>query len=118
MAITTSESNKSHAIIHVASTASAAIGAGLAQIPGSDIVPITAIQIGMVISLAAVFAIPMEKSQAKAIVASAVAGQVGKQVARQLVGWIPGWGNAMKAVTAAAFTEAIGWKVAQDFSNQ
>ena len=44
-----------NAAIHTASAAAAAVGGGLAQIPGSDSVPIVTIQTIMVVSLAKVF---------------------------------------------------------------
>ena len=53
--MTDDERKKCHAIIHTASVAAAAIGGGLVQLPGSDTVLITAIQVGMVIGLGAVF---------------------------------------------------------------
>ena len=38
-----------------ASAAAAAVGGGLAQLPGSDAIPITAAQVTMIISLGSVF---------------------------------------------------------------
>ena len=77
-----------HTIIHTASVAAGGVGAGLAQIPGSDNAVITPIQLTMTISLGRVF---------------------GKSLR------IPGIGNAINATTAAGITEAMGWLLAKEF---
>ena len=41
--MTDEENSKCHKIIHTAAVAAGGVGAGLAQLPGSDAVPITAI---------------------------------------------------------------------------
>ena len=110
------QKSKCHKIIHTATAAASAAAAGLAQIPGSDTVPITAIQITMIISLGAVFGQEITKSAAKSILGGAVASIGGRTVSQFLVGWIPGLGNAINAATAASITEALGWHVANDFA--
>ena len=105
-----------NAIIHSSSAATAAVGAGLAQAPGSDNAVITPIQIGMVTALGKVFGISISKCEAEAAIASAIAAQVGRAISQALIGWIPGYGNAINAVTAASLTETVGWTIAYDFS--
>lgn len=105
-------------IIHTASTAAAAVGAGLAQIPCSDNALITPIQLAMTVSIGKVFDIELSESAAKATVASAVAGTVGRAISQVLLGWIPGVGNIINASTAASLTEAIGWTVASEFADE
>ncbi len=107
-----------HAIIHTAATAAAGVGAGVAQLPGSDAAVIVPIQIGMVVSLAGVFGVTLTRAAAEATVATQAAVMVGRGVSQFLVGWIPGVGNALNAATAAGVTEAIGWAVARDFARQ
>ena len=102
-------------IIHAASAAAAAVGAGLAQIPCSDNMVITPIQLAMAVSLGKVFDIDLDESAAKAAVASASAAAVGRAASQVILGWIPGLGNAINAVTAATLTEAIGWIMANEF---
>ena len=114
--MTVDQEVKCHAIIHTASTSAAAVGAGLAQIPCSDSVPIGAIQTAMIVSLGGVFGITIDESAAKAMVASGVAGMVGRGIAQVLVGWIPGVGNATNAATAAAVTEGLGWLIAEEMA--
>ncbi len=87
--MTDEEKSKCHKIIHTAAASAAAIGGGLAQIPGSDAVPITAIQVGMIIGLGAVFGTEVTEAAAKSILAGAVAAIGGRTVSQWLVGWIP-----------------------------
>ena len=114
--MTKDEKSKCHAIIHAASAAAAAIGGGLAQLPGSDTVPITAIQVGMVISLGAVFGQNIPKTTAKSIVGGAVASMGGRTISQFLVGWLPVAGNLINATTAAGITEGLGWIAAEQFA--
>ena len=109
---------KCHAIIHSASTSAGAIGAGHAQVPCSDNLLITPIQLAMTIGLGQVFGIDLTESSAKAAMASASANLVGRAAAQVLVGWIPGAGNIINASTAAALTEAMGWMLAENFAKQ
>lgn len=112
------QQTKCHAIIHSASAAAAAVGASLAQIPGSDNAVITPIQLTMTISLGKVFGVTLSESAAKAAIGSVAASTVGRTISQLLVGWIPGWGNAINATTAASVTEALGWALANEFDNE
>ncbi len=105
-------------IIHAASTAAGAIGAGLAQIPTSDNLVIAPIQITMAISLGVVFGINIDKSQAKALAASSTATIVGRTASQVVAGWIPVAGNIINTATAVTITEAIGWLMADEFERQ
>lgn len=107
-----------HAIIHAASLSAGAVGAGLAQIPGSDNAVIRPIQLVMTVSLAKAFGIELADSAAIATLASTAASTVGRTVSQLVLGWIPVAGNIINACTAASITETIGWLLAEDFSNQ
>ena len=109
---------KCHTIIHAATLAAAAVGAGLAQIPGSDSAVLVPLQTGMAVALGKVFGIPMGAGAAEAAVATAGATYTGRFVSQAVVGWIPGYGNAINATTAAGITEAIGWILAKEFARQ
>lgn len=113
--MTTKQKKRCHAIIHSASVLAGGVGAGLAQIPGSDNAIITPIQLAMTISLGKVFGKSLTESAAKAAVGSATAGTVGRMTTQALVGWIPGAGNVINASTAATLTETIGWILAKEF---
>jgi len=109
--------DKCHAIIHGAAVTTAGIGAGLAQIPLADSIPITAAQVGMIIAIAHIYDIDLAEGTAKALLGGFSTSVVGRNVAGVLIGWIPGIGNAVKASTAAALTEAIGWAAVRHFEN-
>lgn len=112
-----SRDKKCHTIIHGAATAAGVAGAGLAQIPLADTIPITTIQIGMIIGIGEVFGVKLTEGAAKGLIAGFATSVVGRQMAGLLVGWIPGIGNAIKAGTAGALTEAIGWAAVTHFEN-
>ena len=116
--MTSRETGLCNGIIHSASVAAAAVGGGLAQVPASDNLIITPIQLTMAVSLGKVFGIMLHQSAAKAAVASAAAATVGRTASQVLIGWIPGVGNIINATTAAAITEAIGWIMANEFASQ
>lgn len=116
--MTDEEKVKCHAIIHAASAAAAGVGAGLAQIPGSDNLILTPLQLTMTISLGKVFDITLGESAAKAAIASASAAIVGRTASQVLLGWIPIAGNIINATTAAGLTETIGWILANEFDGQ
>ena len=116
--MTEQQRKKCHAIIHTASTAAAGVGAGLAQLPGSDNAVLTPIQLTMTISLGKVFGITLTETTALATIGSVAASTIGRTVSQVLVGWIPGFGNAINASTAAALTETMGWSLANEFDRQ
>ena len=115
----TSEEKKScHGIIHTSSLLAGAVGAGFAQIPTSDNLIITPIQLSMTVALGEVFGITMSQSSASAALASAIGATVGRTISQVFLGWIPGVGNVINATTAATVTEAIGWALALEFEHQ
>ena len=116
--MTNKERGLCNGIIHTSSAAAGVVGAGLAQVPTSDNLVITPIQLTMAVSLGKVFGISLDQSAAKAAIASAAAATVGRATSQVLVGWIPGVGNIINASTAAAITEAIGWIMANEFEKQ
>ena len=116
--ISSEDRGKCHAIIHTASASAAAVGAGLAQIPCSDNLLITPIQLAMTVGLGQVFGLELSKSAAEAAIASAIGAKVGRTAAQILVGWMPGIGNLVNASTAAGMTETLGWILAENFARQ
>lgn len=103
--------------IHTATTAAAAAGA--IPIPMSDAIPITAAQIGMIVSLGKIFGITLSQAAAKSIAGVALTQQAGRALVANLLKAIPGagtiLGSVISASTAVALTEAVGWIVADDF---
>jgi uncharacterized protein (DUF697 family) len=108
---------KCHAIIHAAASAAGGVGAGIAQIPLSDNVVIAPIQIGMIVSLGAVFGIKVTNTMAKGIATTFAAGYIGRGVSQVLLGWVPVLGNAVNMTTAAGITEAVGWVAVKHFED-
>ena len=98
-----------HGVIHTASAACAAVGGGLAQIPGADMPILMGLQATMIVGIGAVHGVSVTKAVAADLLLTFAAGVGGRAVSQVLVGWIPGIGNAINASTAAAITEAIGW---------
>ena len=115
--MTSSQRKKVHSIIHASSASAAAVGAGLANIPGSDAPVLIAIQTGMIISIGAVFKQKLTESISRTLLADFLGTTIGKTVANVLTGWIPVLGNGINAATAASITELIGWTIANDFAN-
>lgn len=113
--MTDKQKKQCHAIIHAASVSCAGIGAGLAQIPGSDNAAIVPIQVTMTISLGKVFGKAFTESAALSTIGTVTSSLVGRAVSQALIGWIPGIGNAVNAVTAASITESLGWLLAEEF---
>ncbi len=111
------KSAKAHGIIHTASASAAVVGAGLAQVPGSDNAFITPIQITMLIALAHLHGVTLTRGAAAAKLSFFAAAMVGRAASQALVGWIPGYGNAINATTAATITQAIGWSVNSYFES-
>lgn len=116
--INSNQRNKCHAIIHAASGSAGAVGAGLAQIPGSDNAIITPIQVTMTIALGKVFGLELTDSAARAALATVASATVGRAASQILLGWIPIAGNIINACTAASITEAMGWMLAEDFAKE
>lgn len=116
--MTKGQKKRCHIIIHGAAASAAGIGFGLAQAPGSDVPAIVGIEIGMTISIGAVFGISLTESTAKSIVLSAAGTVVGRGISQVLLGWMPLIGNTINASTAFGVVEALGWAIANDFANK
>jgi len=103
------DKKKIHAIIHSASVTAGGIGAGLAQLPGSDMPVLMALQTAMIVAIGHEHGCEITKTHAKSLLLTLPAGYGGRAISQFLIGWIPGFGNAINASTAATITEAIGW---------
>lgn len=109
---------KCHVIIHLASAAAGATGAGLSWLPCSDAPLISTAQITMAVSLGKVFGIKLSRSAAKAAVAAAAATTVGRAASQLAIFWIPFFGLAVNTTTAIGLTEYVGWTLAEEFAQQ
>lgn len=95
--------------ILAAGASSAAIGAS--PVPGSDFIPLTGIQVGLIIKLSTLYEKPISKENAKEIILATIVGNVGKTVFRQIVKFVPGAGSIIGASVAAATTVALGYAI-------
>lgn len=95
--------------INSAGVAAAAVGAS--PLPGSDIIPLTGIQVGLIIKLSFLYGKPLSKENAKEMLIATIVGNAGKTAFRQLVKLIPGAGWAVGASVASATTIALGYAV-------
>jgi uncharacterized protein (DUF697 family) len=111
--LTKDEKIKSNAIIHSASVATGAMG--VIPIGPADTLMITPTQIGMIVSLGAVFNIRVSENLAKSILGGLALSVAGRTVAATILNFIPVVGWAIKGGTAAALTEAIGWTAVAHF---
>ena len=109
---------KIHGIIHTAATAAAGVGAGMAQIPGSDAPVLAGIQTTMIIAVGYEHGVAVTKAAAADLVLTFMATMVGRGISQVLVGWIPGLGNVINATTAAGITEAVGWAADSYFAEE
>ena len=109
--------SKVHGIIHTASASAAGVGAGLAQIPGSDMPILCGIQSAMIIAIGKVHGHSITTGETIALIATFATGKIGRGISQFLIGWIPGIGNAINASTAGIITEGIGWAADAYFSD-
>jgi uncharacterized protein (DUF697 family) len=100
---------KVHGVIHTAAASAAAVGAGLAQLPMADSMPITAIQASMISAIALIHGRSITDSGAISLLSRFTATIADRTISEWLIGWVPGIGNAIDASTAAGLTEAVGW---------
>ncbi|GIO93496.1 hypothetical protein J31TS3_47230 [Paenibacillus lactis] len=92
-----------------ASISAGAVGAS--PIPGSDIIPITGIQVSLLTRLAVLYNKPISKETAKELVIATIFGNIGKSIFRQIVKVFPGAGSVAGATVAGATTLALGYAV-------
>lgn len=108
---------KVHGVIHTASAAAAGVGAGLAQIPGSDAAVIVPLQVSMIVAIALAHGRRISDATATSLLGTFSATIAGRSISQLLVGWWPVIGNAINAATAASLTEAVGWAADAYFEN-
>jgi len=101
-------------IITAASSASAV---GASPIPGSDFLPLTAIQVGLMVKLATLYDKPLSKEKAKELIIATITGNLGKTVFRQLIKLFPGAGSIAGAGIASGMTLALGYAMKYAYEN-
>ncbi|MFD1206880.1 MULTISPECIES: GTPase [Sporosarcina] len=81
---------------------------GAVPIPGSDFVPLTALQVSLMLKLSTLYGKPITKDRAKELIIATIVGNIGKTVFRQIVKVVPGAGMVAGASVAGAMTIALG----------
>jgi len=100
----------------IAVAAGAGAGIGAIPIPGSDILPLTALQTGLIIKIAKVYDVPISKDDAALFLSQVVVGPVGRTIFRQLLKVVgdlfgpvgAGAAAVIAAGVAAAMTYGVG----------
>lgn len=101
----------------IVGSASSAAAIGASPIPGSDILPITGIQVGLMVKLAVLYDKPLTKDRAKELTIASLTGNIGKGAFRQLVKFIPGAGSIAGAGIAGSMTLALGYALKYAYEN-
>lgn len=98
--------------------AGASAGAiGVIPIPGADFVPLTSLQVALLIKLSTLYNKPISKDNAKELVIATIIGNIGKTVFRQIIKVVPGAGAVAGGSVAAAMTIALGHAVKYSYEN-
>ena len=95
--------------IVAAGASSAVIGAS--PIPGSDFIPLTGIQVGLMVKLSTLYDKPISKDSAKELIIATIIGNIGKTIFRQVTKFVPGVGSVVGASIAGATTVSLGYAV-------
>ncbi|MFC4023989.1 GTPase [Oceanobacillus longus] len=94
-----------------------ATAVGAVPIPGSDFVPLTGIQVGLMVKLAALYEKPLSKERARELAIATITGNIGKTLFRQVVKFIPGAGSVAGGSIAGGMTMALGYAIKYAYEN-
>lgn len=86
-------------------------GIGALPLPGSDVVPLTALQVGLILKLSALYGKPMNRESAKDLIVITTTKTIGQTLYRQVVKFIPGAGSVAAGMIASSLTLALGYGV-------
>eukprot|EP00130_Batrachochytrium_dendrobatidis_P008538 XP_006683413.1 hypothetical protein BATDEDRAFT_93174 [Batrachochytrium dendrobatidis JAM81] len=101
----------------ILAAAGSATAIGAVPIPGSDFVPLTGIQVGLMVRLAALYEKPLSKKKAKELTIATITGNIGKTVFRQVIKFIPGAGSVAGGSIAGGMTLALGYAIKYAYEN-
>ncbi|WP_235318387.1 GTPase [Planococcus sp. CAU13] len=90
---------------------------GASPIPGSDVVPLTSLQVGLIIRLSKLYDKPLTKKAAKDMIVITATQTVGHTIYRQALKFIPGAGSIIGGTVATAMTVALGYGVKYAYEN-
>ncbi|WKA50548.1 50S ribosome-binding GTPase [Planococcus liqunii] len=90
---------------------------GASPIPGSDVIPLTSLQVGMIIKLSKLYDKPLSKKAAKDMIVVTATQTIGHTLYRQALKFIPGAGSVIGGTVATAMTLALGYGVKYAYEN-
>ena len=90
---------------------------GASPIPGSDVVPLTSLQVGLIIKLSKLYDKPLSKKAAKDMIVITATQTVGHTIYRQALKFIPGAGSIIGGTVATAMTVSLGYGVKYSYEN-
>ncbi|MDN7242013.1 50S ribosome-binding GTPase [Planococcus sp. N028] len=90
---------------------------GASPIPGSDIIPLTSLQVGLIIRLSKLYDKPLTKKAARDMIVITATQTVGHTLYRQALKFIPGAGSVIGGTVASAMTLALGYGVKYAYEN-
>lgn len=101
----------------IVAASGSATAVGAAPIPGSDFVPLTGIQVGLMVKLATLYEKPLTKAKAKELIIATITGNIGRTLFRQVVKFVPGAGSVAGASIAGGMTLAMGYAMKYAYEN-
>ncbi|PSL34372.1 GTP-binding protein Era [Planomicrobium soli] len=90
---------------------------GASPIPGSDVIPLTSLQVGLIIRLSKLYDKPLTKKAARDMIVITATQTLGHTLYRQALKFIPGAGSIIGGTVASAMTLALGYGVKYAFEN-
>ncbi|MCH4825997.1 MAG: 50S ribosome-binding GTPase [Planococcus sp. (in: firmicutes)] len=90
---------------------------GASPIPGSDVLPLTTLQAGLIIKLSNLYDKPLTKKAAKDMIVVTATKTIGHTIYRQALKFIPGAGSIIGGTVASSMTLALGYGVKYSYEN-
>ncbi|WP_142826871.1 YcjF family protein [Planococcus soli] len=90
---------------------------GASPIPGSDVLPLTTLQVGLIIKLSNLYDKPLTKKAAKDMIVITATQTIGHTLYRQALKFIPGAGSIIGGTVASSMTLALGYGVKYAYEN-
>ncbi|MGI2327968.1 GTPase [Planococcus sp. YIM B11945] len=90
---------------------------GASPIPGSDVIPLTSLQVGLIIRLSKLYDKPLTKKAARDMIVITTTQTLGHTIYRQALKFIPGAGSVIGGTVASALTLALGYGVKYAYEN-
>lgn len=90
---------------------------GASPIPGSDVLPLTTLQVGLIVKLSNLYDKPLTKKAAKDMIVITATQTIGHTLYRQALKFVPGAGSIIGGTVASSMTLALGYGVKYAYEN-